>query len=89
MALALVTLEFGLLSVVEAFPAMAWLHRQIYNVDKSLYRNNLQSFNALFFYQKRNKFGGQRESAIQRGSAILFSFSNKINMIRLDIWAII
>lgn len=71
-------MEFGLLS-----PIGSELHRQIYNVDKSLYTNNLQSFNTLFC-QKVNA-RGQRESTVQCGSAH-FSFSSKINVIRSDIW---
>lgn len=41
--------------------------RQIYNVDKSLYTNNLQSFSTLFC-QIVNAEGGEGETAVQSGS---------------------
>lgn len=50
----MVTMEFGALSLVGL-----GLHRQIYNVDKSLYTNNLKSFDTLLC-QKVNKQGSER-----------------------------
>lgn len=55
------------------------LHRQIYNVDKSLYTNNLQSFNTLFC-QKVNAQGNKRGQS----SVGVHIFPSAIKWIWLD-----
>lgn len=69
--------SFGLLSLADSFPAATWLrpYRQIYNVDKSLYTNNLQSFNTLLMH------GAARERNPVRGVHI---FPSAIKQIWFD-----